>query len=138
MATPVQDAQNLDLVIEDDWIKYSPSGPGTGTHGFGGSPVLVPRSFSKDGDWDYDGTNLTPNFTSTGGFKISSIERNVHRYINKIPCCGSCPTYFSMSSDETTELPAGYFLRINVHNVSNGTWHADVIMEMYRERTHIP
>ena len=140
MDTPVQTAVNLDLVLENNWIKFSTSGPGTGTHGFANPNqiVLIPREFSSDGDWDYDGANLTPNFTGNGGYKISNVERNVHRYINKIPCFGSCATYFSMTSDETAELPRNYFIRVSCHNKSRSNWHASVLMELYRERTHIP
>lgn len=137
-ATPLQQVANLDLIIDDNWLKYSPGGPGSGTHGFAGTPVLLPRTFAEDGDWDYDGVSLTPNFTGTGGYKISNIERVAHRYINRIPCFGDCATYFSMTSDETAELPAGYFLRVSCYNTSRSNWHASVLMELYRERTHIP
>lgn len=136
-ATPVQTFVDKILYIEDNWIKYAVGSPNPATHGWGGTPVLIPRTYANDGDWDYDGVNLTPNFTGTGGYKISDIERAVHRYINRIPCCGDSP-YFSMTSDETTELPAGYFIRIHAHNVSNTTWNASVLMEIYRERTHQP
>ncbi len=129
--------ETLDLVIsDDDWVTYV--GPGNGTHAFAGTPVLVPRTFSKDGDWDYDGASLMPNVNGNGGYKISSIERIVHRYINRIPCYGDCPTYFSMTSEETTEVPQGYFIRVTCHNVSNTTWDASVLMELYRQRTHVP
>lgn len=127
----------LTLYVEDNWVKYSTGSP-AGTHNFAGTPVLIPRPFSKDGDWDYDGVTLTPNFAGNGEYKISDIDRIVHRYINKIPCYGSCATYFSMTSDETAELPAGYFLRIHAHNESNTNWTACVIMEIYRQRTHVP
>ena len=138
-ATPLQTLANKIVYIEDNWVKYAvPGSPGqVATHGWGGTPVLIPRSYSKDGDWDYDGVNLTPNLAGTGGYKISDIERTVHRYINKIPCYGSSP-FFSMTSDETTELPPGYYIRINVHNESNTNWHLQVFIEMYRERTYIP
>lgn len=128
------------LYIEDNWIKYAPPGsPSIATHGWGGTPVLIPRSYSKDGDWDYsEATGLVPNFTGTGGYKISDIERLVHRFINRIPCYGNCATYFSMTSDETTELPLGYFLRISCFNNSGNTWYASVLMEIYRERTNMP
>ena len=88
------------------------------------------------GDWNYDGTNLTPA-SGDGEYKMANVEKIVHRYIHKIPCCGTVP-YFTMSSDETTELPAGYFLRITAHNVSLTTWNASVIVEIYRERTFVP
>ncbi len=136
-ATPVQTAANKILYIEDNWIKYATGSPSPATHGWAGTPVLVPRTFSQDGDWDWDGTNLTPNLNGTGGYKISDIQRKVHRYFNKIPCSGSSP-YFSMTSDETTEILEGYFIRISAYNISNTTWNASIIIEIYRERTYVP
>lgn len=136
MATGValQQAANLDLVLDGDLVKYSPSGPGTGTHGFASAPTLLPRTFSKDGGWNYDGINLTPSMDDTGEYNISTVDSSVHRYVNKIPTYGDCH-YFSMSSDETAELNTGYYLSIDVHNVSDTNWHLSVIMEIYRERT---
>ena len=134
-ASILQTSVNLDLVLTGDDVSYAPGGAGTGTHGFAGTPVLVPRTFFNDGDWDYDGTTLTPNMDGTGGFKIRQVESVVHKYINKIPCHGSCPTYFSMSSDETAEIPAGYLIRVTATNGSDTVWEASVIMEIYRERT---
>ena len=116
--TPVQQVASLDLVVEDDWIKYSQSGPGTGTHGFAAAPTLVKRTFSKDGDWDYEGGNLTPNFAGDGLYKISTIERTVHKYINKIPLCGTSGGYDRLTSDETAWLPPGYFIRVTAYNAS--------------------
>lgn len=133
-ATILQTAANLDLELSGDFIKGSAGGPGTGTHGWAASPVLIPRTFSNDGDWDYDGVTLTPNNTGTGGFNIKIVDTVIHRYVNKIPTQGNCP-YFSMSSDETTELLLGYYLRVKCHNVSNTNWEASVIAEIYRERT---
>lgn len=138
-AVVLQQSVNLDLVVADNWISYAPGGPGTGTHGFADANiVLIPRPYSKDGDWNYDGVSLTPNMAGTGEYKMSDIERIVHRYFNKIPCCGTCSAFFSMTSNETTEMPPGYFMRITAHNNSDTTWSAQIIMEIYRERTHIP
>ncbi len=137
-ATALQTSVNLDLEITDNWVHLAAGGPGTGTHGFAGTPVLIPRPFSKDGDWDYDGTTLSPNVAGTGEYKISDIIRTVHRYFNKIPCCGTCSAFFSMTSNETTEMPAGYYMEITAFNNSNTTWMASVIMEIYRQRTHVP
>lgn len=134
----LQQLANLDLIVEDNWIKYSSGGPGTGTHGFAATPILVPRTYSHDGDWDYDGTNLLPNFAGTGNYKISDIERVVHRYINRIPVRGTCPVYFNMASDDTAEIIYPYFVRIICYNNSNTTWNAQVLMEIYRERTVVP
>lgn len=137
-ATPLQQVANLDLDVGgDDWIKYAPGGPGTGSYGWADATKiqLLPRSYSKDGHWDFDGVNLTPNFGGTGGYHISSVESMAHRYFNKIPCYGTCATYFSMTSEETTEIPPHYFMRITAHNVSDSDWHASIIMELYRQRT---
>ncbi len=133
-ATPLQTSVDLDLEMDGNCIKYAAGGPGTGTHGWAGTPNLVPRNFSLDGDWDFDGTNLTPNSGGTGGYNICNVDQSVHRYVNKIPTFGDSP-YFSMSSDETAELLPGYFLRVNCHNISDTNWHISVIMEIYRERT---
>ena len=136
-AAVTQTSVNLDLIIDGVFVKPAPGGPGTGTDGWAASPTLIPRTFSQDGDWDFDGVSLTPNLGGTGGYRISNVDTPVHRYVNRIPCYGECP-YFSMSSDETAEINAGYFIRINVHNVSDGNWHLSVIMELYRERTVDP
>ena len=130
----VQTSANLDLELDGDTVKPAAGGPGTGTHGFATTPAIIPRTLAKDGDWDFDGTNLIPNLGGTGLYCIKTVDTEVHRYVNKIPTFGSCP-YFSMSSDETAELQAGYFIRINCHNVSNGNWHCSIIMEIYREQT---
>lgn len=137
-ATPVQTFVDKTLIIEDNWIKPVPQGsPASATHGWAGTPILIPRSYSKDGDWDYDGDTLTPNYSNTGEYKISDIERTVHSFIPKISVCGSSP-YFSMTSDETTEIPTGYYIKSFAHNVSNSNWCASIIMEIYREKTIEP
>lgn len=128
-------------VDEDGWVHYSLGGPGTGTHILAGTPVLLPRTFSHDGDWDWDGgVNLVPNFAGTGEYKMTAVETTVHRYINKIPCFGSSHNYFTLSSDESAELPVagGYFCRVTCHNVSGNTWSASCFMEIFRERSFTP
>lgn len=136
--TPLQQLADLDYVVEDDWVKLAPGGPGTGTHGLAGLPVLVPRTFMKDGDWDYDGANLTPNLAGTGLYKISSIERTVHGYINKVPMCFSSNGYDRLTSDETAYLPPGYFIRVTAYNSSASDWNCAFMFEVYRERTAVP
>lgn len=140
--TQLQQAVNLDLILENDgtydWIKFAPGGPGTGTHGFAATPALVPRPFSKDGDWDYDETTgLVPNSSGTGYYKICVQEQPVSKYINKIPCFGTTSTYFTMSSDETAEIRPGYFIRVKCKNASNSNWSLSVVMELYRQATVI-
>jgi len=139
-ATTTQSVANLDCVLVDNWIKPAPGGVGTGTIGFAATPKLMPRPYSKDGDWDFDGTNLIPNLNATGSYRISDIDRPVHRYFNKIPLYGSSTTYFTLTSEETAELRVdlGYYIRINVYNNSNSAWNLSVIMEIYRERTVDP
>ena len=137
---PLQQAVSLNLIVDaDDFIKFSPAGPGTGTHGFADPTkiTLIERSFSNDGDWNYDTNDgLTPNLQGEGRFKMSTVNKTVHRFINKVPCFGSCETYFSMSSDETTELRPGYFARLTAHNVSDTEWDLSCLMELYREVTY--
>lgn len=141
-ATPLQTSVNLDLVLNGDFVEYAPGGPGTGTHGFADATKiqLLPRTLAKDGAWNFDGVNLTPSLGSpkTGLYNISHVEKTVHQFFAKIPCAGSCPTYFSMSSNDTTELLPNYMLRVTTHNNSNTDWIASVIVEAYRERTFRP
>lgn len=134
--TPLQTAANLDYIVADNWITYA--GPGAGTHGFAGQPVLIPRPFSKDGDWDYDGVNLTPNMGGTGPYKMSSVMRTVHRYMNKIPMCFTSGSYNRLTSDETAYLPPGYFIRVTAFNTSSSNWNCAFMFEVYRERTAVP
>jgi len=134
---PLQQMANLDLVLDGNIIKYSTNGPGTGTHGFASaeSITLIERSYSRDGDWDYIDGNLVPNFYGLGRYKMSTVDTVVNRFVNKLPCYGSCPNYFSMSSDETTELLPNYYARMTVHNVSDSDWYLSAIIEMYRVST---
>lgn len=141
--TPLQTAAQKNLTVDGDgWIQPATNmhlGELNGSHGFLDPTkiVLVPRTFSGDGAWDYDGVNLAPNYTNTGGYKMTSTERTIHRYVSKLPCFGDT-MYFSITSDETTELPPHYFLRVTGQNVSNTNWHASFILEIYRQRTYEP
>lgn len=137
-ASPLQTVANLMLYLDGTWVKAVPTdGSITPTHGFAGTPSLLPRTFSHDGNWDWDGTTLSPNYTNTGGYKISHEEKYIHRFVNKIPLHGTNP-YFTLTSDESSLLPPGYFLRIEAHNVSNTIWNASVFLEIYREMTNKP
>ena len=143
-ATPLQTSVNKDLEISaSNWIVFASAGAGTGTHGWADASkiVLIPRTFSQDGEWNYDGVNLTPNASAAGGYKISSVERIVHRYVNKIPCSGTVP-YFSITSDETSQLPPNYYVRITTKTEGGGNfaqaWELCVLLEIYRQRTHNP
>lgn len=138
--SPLQPYQNRDLIIQPNGeVVYSPHGPGTGTHGFGGAPHLIDRLYLKEGNWDYDPENgLRPNFTQTGGYDIFAIEQVVYRLVTKIPVCGSTMTPFRLVSEDTTEIPKNYFLRVIATNKSNTTWGASVIITAYRENTYTP
>jgi len=138
-ASPITTAVSHDLIIDsDNYILYSPGGPGTGTHGFAGTPHLLPRPFSKDGDWNYDGVSLTPNFSKTGGYKINSQEHIIHRFMNKVMLIGSSYNYMRMVSHESTQVYAGYFIRITCHNVSNTAWEGAAMVSAFRDSTAKP
>lgn len=144
--TPLQTMVDLDYVIVDGWLKYA--GPGMGTHGLAGTPVLAPRTFAKDGFWDFDGVNLTPNFGpggspdpgSNGQYHITAEEKIIHRYITRVPLYGDSGGYFRLTSWESDLLPIdmGYFIRVKIMNGSNQFWNLSAILEIYRERTHVP
>jgi hypothetical protein len=143
MATPLQQSVNLDLVVAggNGAISFAPGGPGTGTDGFADPDkiVLVPRTFSHDGDWNYDATNGLVPAAGDGGYKMYNVDTLAHRFVNRIPCFDSSP-YFSITSDETTELPKHYYVRVCA-KTTDGTnfaqdWHASVILEIYRESTY--
>jgi hypothetical protein len=124
------------LVLDGKWIKPSENG----THRFSDPSkiVLIPRTYSKDGDWDWDAVNgLRPSIPGQGFFKISEIDIDVHKYYNKIPCNGTT-SYFSMTSDETAWLMPGTYIKITAYNNSNTNWTAEVIVEIFRERTFNP
>jgi hypothetical protein len=138
--THLQQVANLDLILDiDNYVLYSPQGPGTGTHGFASTPYLLSRSYSQDGDWDYDPVNsLRPNFTKTGGYKISQNEQVVHRFMNKLPVMGTNTSPLRLASEDTFQLPHGYFLRIQGYNQSNTSWNAAIIVTAYRQKTFQP
>ena len=134
----LQTSVNLDLVVDVDGnISYSPGGPGTGTHGFVDTKIsLIPRTFSKDGDWDCNAAGgLIPNMEGTGGFTMNTQDTPIHRYVNQIPCFGSCNSYVGLQSTEAARLRANYKIQVTAFNVSNTTWTASCFLEVYRERT---
>lgn len=140
-ATDLQTIVNKDLILHPfrdgsgNFIKYSPNGPGTGTHGFAGVPVLIKQHLS-DGDWDYSSaTGLTPNFEGTGGFKIADVDFKANEFINRIPLLGDSNGYCRFESDDTAWVPPGYYMRVSVHNVSNTSWQMALAMTTFREYT---
>ena len=133
---------SLDLVVDGDgWVSYSQSGPGTGTHGFAGVPSLIVRSFSKDGEWDYSSaTGLVPNFAGTGHYKISTQDKLVHRFVNRLPMIASSYGIFSIDSTEATLVPQGLYVRMHAHTGDNPTGNLKVscMMMLWREVTGQP
>lgn len=145
MGTPLQQLGGLDLEITNNIISYAVGGPGTGTHGFADADkiVLVPRSFSHDGEWNYDPLG-TPPLTPAAGdgeYRIYDEDTMVHRFVNRISCRGSSP-YFSITSDETTELPKHYYVQVSARREDDSAfgvdWYASILLEIYRERTYKP
>ena len=138
--TNLQTVANLWLVVDDDGYVTSPQDLSQATHGFADYNVaLLPRTFSMDGDWDlHPVQGLIPNYEGKGEYKISINEVMIHRYVHKVPCVGTCPTYFSLQSSEAAQIHPNYFLRVNAYNNSDTEWHASIFLEVYRERTIIP
>lgn len=133
----------LDLMVygDDDWVKYVGVGgsPVLGTHGLAGTPILIPRTHSMDGDWDYSPeSGLAPNFAGTGGYHMSATETAVHRYVNKLPCIGDSGTYVEIESSEAGFLPPGYHIDVTAVNASGSSWTASFIINIYREQTINP
>lgn len=141
-ATQLQQAANLDLVVDNDgWISHAPGGPGTGTDGFAATPVLVPRSYSKDGDWNYSTAGgLTPNMDGTGGFKMSTSEKIVHTFVQKMPLIGDADNYMKLYSEESTLMPSGFYIDVIVScPEGDNLLEAAAIIYAYRQKTtHTP
>lgn len=133
----LQTVANKDLIVDGNgFVKFSPSGVGTGTHGFAAVPNLIPRDFDNDGDWDYtEETGLVPNMSSTGSYKISINEQIVECFIKKVPLHGTNTSFFRFVSEETFKLPNNYFIRMVCNNMSNSDWHVTGMITIYREKT---
>lgn len=141
-ATPLQTVVSKDLVLipfnGGNFITYSQSGPGTGTHGFAVNPVLI-KSVHKTGHWDYSTVEgLTPNFTQTGGFNIMDVPYKANKFINQVPLLGTTNGFNKIDSSDTAWIAPGYYLEVDIHNHSDTTWQAVLFMTMFRERTVQP
>lgn len=134
-ATPLQQFVDLDLELDGDKIRLAEGGPGTGTHGFGGIPTLVPNLISA-GWWNYsDIYGLTPSLDQTGTFDIYQVEVDVDRFMNRIPVYGDNHVTASLEAADYSELAPGYLLRIKAYNNSNTNWVLWFFLECYRERS---
>lgn len=134
--TPVYEApSNNDLIIESGVkIKYSPSGPGTGTHSFAGSPVPIPNG-SNTGAWSYDGVNFLPSFTNTGNFDLYTIEIVLNNFIVNMPIIGTTYAHVQLQSSNSAQIPHPYFVRIKANNLGNTKWRITLFLILYREVT---
>lgn len=134
-ATPMQTLQDLHYIIVDNVVMASPGGPGTGTHGFAGNPVLLKMN-DWSGLWDYDSVNgLRPNLEGKGRFHIMDKQLMVNRFMNRIPVHGSNHNPTRFDSNDTAWMPPGYFLRLTAHNNSNTKWNLSLSMTTFRETT---
>lgn len=137
--TPLQTATDLDLVLEThdhgNWVRPAPGGPGTGTHGFAGTPIIVERQL-YDGYWDYSSeTGLVPNYDGKGCFNISDVDVKVNEFMNHIPLMGSSNGFTRFESDDTAWIPPGYYINVSATNNSNTSWKLVMAMTVFREKT---
>lgn len=132
----VQPFANLDLILDGDMIKYAPGGSGTGTHGFAAVPSPVPN-WDGTGCWDFDKKTqmLIPNVDCAGRWDLFTVEKNVARFINKIPMYSNSYGFETLDSDDTFRIFPGYFVRCTAHNISDGNWVCTFYMTAFRERT---
>lgn len=134
-ATPLQELFDLDLELDGNKIKFADGGEGSGTHGFAGSPVLVPN-LSGAGYWNYTAENgLEPSFDQSGYFDFYNVEVEVDRFMNRIPVFGSNHVTMSLEAADYSELPPGHKLVMTAYNNSNTTWKIWAFLECYRERS---
>lgn len=131
---PLQQVANLDLVVSANRVKYSQSGPGTGTHGFADTPAPVVMH-NDDGDWDLVGGSLQPNFAGTGEYCIFTDEKVANHFISRLPITGTNYSYTMLQSADSSVLPYPYFIRLQTTNNSNSAWKIWFFLTLYRERT---
>lgn len=141
-ATQLQTVLNKDLVLESftsgNKIVMAPGGPGTGTHGFAATPILV-KSHLFTGAWDYSSEGgLVPNMERTGGFDIYDVDMKSNEFMNRIPLLGTSSNFARLESKDTAWIPPGYYIEVEAHNVSNSSWQLTMLMTMFRERTTDP
>lgn len=138
-ASELQTVANLDLILEltphGNIVKPSPDGPGTGTHGFAATPVLI-KSNRYKGNWDYSSaTGLVPNLSGTGKFVIMDTDVLVNTFVNKIPVYGTSTAFTSLRSNDTAWIPPGYYIEITAFNQSGQDWKLIMFTTLFREFT---
>jgi hypothetical protein len=131
-ATLTQQSVNLDYNVDDD-NRLIATTPGTGTHGLAGTPRFVPNYCNK-GYW-----NLTPELTAEfapsgdGMFDWYTVEKEAARFVNQLPLFGTETKGLQLTSPETSNLPAGYFMRVICHNGSGTAWNLTGSLMFFRE-----
>lgn len=135
-ATPVYEHPSTNdlIIVGGVQIRYSPSGPGTGTHSFAGDPVPVPNE-SNTGAWSYDGVTFAPSFTNTGNFDLYTIEIVLNNFIVNMPINGSTYSHVQLQSANSAQVPNPYFVRMKANNVGNSVWRITMFLILYREVT---
>lgn len=130
--TPVQQIVDLNFNV-DQYNRLYAVAPGTGTHGLAGSPTFI-QNFRKKGYWDLS-PEWTPVFRPDGEglFDWFIVEREVARFVNRLPLFGTESKGLQMSSPETSHLPPGCFVRVICHNSSGNAWKIAGSLMMYRE-----
>lgn len=122
----------LDYELDGNKIHYAAGGAGTGTHGFAGTPVPVFKP-SSDGYWNLVDGSLQPASSQDGEYDLYTVEVFVDYIIAKIPVLGTATNYVKFQSADTSQLPAGYKLRVELTNASANTWSIGFFMTVYRE-----
>lgn len=130
--TPLQTSTNLDYEMDGNKIKAAVGGPGTGTHGLAGTPVLVQKP-NLDGYWNYDGVNLTYTLSQDGQYDMYDIEMEVARPVNRVPVNGNSTSYVMFQSADADPIPPGYLVRVAAYNTSQSDWSVWFFMTVYRE-----
>jgi len=134
-ATPIYVASSNDLIIENGVkIKYSPMGPGTGTHSFAGDPVPIPND-TLTGAWQYDSNGFLPSLTNTGNFDLYTIEIVLNNFIVAMPINGTTYSHVQLQSANSAQIPHPYFVRIRANNEGNSVWNLTMFLILYREIT---
>jgi hypothetical protein len=131
-ATPTQQSTNLDFNVDGE-NRLVATAPGTGTHGLAGTPVFVPN-YCNNGYW-----NLTPELTAEfapsgdGMFDWFTTEQEAATFVNQLPLFGTETKGLQLSAPETSQLPAGYFLRVTCHKGGSNGWKLTGSVMLYRE-----
>lgn len=134
-ATPVYTGPSNDLIIEHGAvIRYSPMGPGTGTHSFAGEPVPIPND-TNTGWWQYDDNGFLPSPTQTGNFDLYTNEIILNNFIVNMPINGTTYSHVELKSSNSAKIPHPYFIRMKANNVGDSVWRITMFLILYRETT---